>query len=30
MRKKKIDEISLGAKDLAATAIELLEFFNSS
>jgi len=30
MRKTKIDEISLGAKDLAATATELLELFNSS
>lgn len=30
MRKTKIDEISLGAKDLASTATELLGFFNSS
>ena len=30
MRKTKIDEISLGAKDLATTATELLEFFSSS
>ena len=30
MRKTKIDEISLGANDLATTAIELLKFFNSS
>jgi len=30
MRKTKIDEIGLGAKDLASTAIELLEFFNGS
>jgi predicted nucleic acid-binding Zn-ribbon protein len=30
MRKTKIDEISLGANDLATTATELLEFFNSS
>lgn len=30
MRKTKIEEISLGAKDLATTATELLEFFNSS
>lgn len=30
MRKTKIDEISLGAKDLTATANELLEFFNNS
>lgn len=30
MRKTKIDEISLGAKDLAATATELLEYFNST
>jgi predicted nucleic acid-binding Zn-ribbon protein len=29
MRKTKIDEISLGAKDLATTATELLQFFNS-
>ncbi|MBV7409634.1 hypothetical protein [Maritimibacter sp. DP1N21-5] len=30
MRKTKIDEISLNAKDLASTATELLGFFNSS
>lgn len=30
MRKTKIDEISLGAKDLASTTTELLEFFYSS
>ncbi len=30
MRKTKIDEISLGANDLASTATELLEFFNNS
>lgn len=30
MRKTKIDEISLGAKDLASTATELLGFFNTS
>lgn len=30
MRKTKIDEISLGANDLAETATELLEFFNKS
>lgn len=30
MRKTKIDEISLSAKDLASTATELLRFFNSS